>query len=184
MSSLGFIEWNKGYIYGTSFGSHRIYRIDSANQHELVAGSSSGYQDGPGLLARFQSPNGIINSKGGDSLFISEFGTPRIRVITGLDSIGLVSRGSGLFQPSAITLRVLQPRFIEELHCILEMPASGRAQLELRDLQGRILWKGEEFYAAKGESLYKIPVSGIAKGVYLVTVRSGDALRSEKVILR
>lgn len=185
-SSLGFIEWNNGYIYGTSFGSHKIYRIDTANQFELVAGSTPGYQDGPALLAQFRSPNGIINSLGGDSLFISEFNNQsqgRVRVLTGLDSIGLVGR-----EPVDVwigsSLRVLQPRFIEELHCLVQLDKSSAVELELVDLQGRIAWRTELSTQTKGEHLIKVPVGGLSKGVYLVRVEIESKTMSEKILLR
>ena len=44
-------------------------------------------------MARFNSPNGIYASRGGDSLLISDFNTGNIRLISGLVT-GLVKESS------------------------------------------------------------------------------------------
>ena len=74
-TSLGFITHANGFLYGTAFQSHQIYKIDPNFQDSviLLSGSTVGNNNGPVSSARFNGPNGILASKGGDSLFISDY---------------------------------------------------------------------------------------------------------------
>lgn len=82
--ALGFIAFAQGTLWGTSFQGHKIYRIyqNYVDSTSLYSGSTIGSVDGPINLAKFSSPNGIISSATGDSLYISDFGTKRIRIIS------------------------------------------------------------------------------------------------------
>lgn len=84
--NLGFITQANGLLYGTSFSSDKIYEINPNFIDSVVvfAGSTQGNLDGPISSARFNDPNGIYASRGGDSLLISDFNTGNIRMITGL----------------------------------------------------------------------------------------------------
>lgn len=88
---LGFITFAQETLWGTSFNGHQIYRIyqDYTDSVEWVAGSTSGTVDGALEMAKFSSPNGIISSLTGDSLFISDYGTGKIRIIDFSDMAGL-----------------------------------------------------------------------------------------------
>jgi len=80
---LGFITYTSGYIYGTALGGHRIYRISLTGEVEIFAGSGiAGTVDGPASTARFNGPNGIIANAAGDTLFISDFTSQTVRIIT------------------------------------------------------------------------------------------------------
>ncbi|MBL4707358.1 MAG: T9SS type A sorting domain-containing protein [Flavobacteriales bacterium] len=85
-ASLGFISEAHGLLYGTNFQSHQVYEINPnyTDSVRLIAGSTAGNTDGQLSVAKFNSPNGIYASKGGDSLLISDFTTGNIRMITGL----------------------------------------------------------------------------------------------------
>lgn len=81
---LGFIAFANGFLYGTGYNDHKIYKIDPnfVDSVFVFAGTTAGSADGDVTTAQFNAPNGIISSITGDSLFISDFGTGRIRIIT------------------------------------------------------------------------------------------------------
>ncbi len=83
--SIGFIAYAKGYLYATAFYSNRIYRIDLAGNAELWLGSTAGTVDGDASVAKFNGPNGIIASPSQDTLYVSDFNTRSIRMITDLE---------------------------------------------------------------------------------------------------
>ncbi|NNF02052.1 MAG: T9SS type A sorting domain-containing protein [Bacteroidia bacterium] len=88
---LGFITYASSSIWATGVNDHRIYRVypNYVDSVILYAGSSSGGANGHISIAKFTTPNGILGSEGGDSLYISEFNTGRIRIISGLGATGI-----------------------------------------------------------------------------------------------
>jgi len=81
---VGFIEYAQGFLWATSFNLNKIYRIDPVPNGNvyLVAGSTIGSVDGDAASAKFNRPNGICASITGDSLYISDYGTGNLRVIS------------------------------------------------------------------------------------------------------
>ncbi|CAN0571293.1 unnamed protein product, partial [Laminaria digitata] len=62
-----------GGLYATSFSGHRIWRIDAQGQAEVFAGTGvRGSQDGAGLSATFNAPNGIAASADGRTLYVQQ----------------------------------------------------------------------------------------------------------------
>lgn len=84
-SALGFITYAQGGIWGTSFGSNKIYKINPSYTDSVVLfiGSAQGTQDGIAVQALFDQPNGIYASHTGDSILISDYGTGNIRILSG-----------------------------------------------------------------------------------------------------
>ena len=83
--NIGFIAYREGFIYATIPWDNKIYKVDLEGNYELYAGSSQGSTDGDILEATFNQPNGILLSPGGDSLYISDFNTRSIRIISNID---------------------------------------------------------------------------------------------------
>ena len=83
-ASLGFIAYANNSLWGTNFSNHQIYRVFLGYTDSVVlfSGSSFGSVDGPVASAQFYQPNGIVAR--GDSLFISEYATGKIRLISGI----------------------------------------------------------------------------------------------------
>ncbi|HSH64961.1 MAG TPA: T9SS type A sorting domain-containing protein, partial [Bacteroidia bacterium] len=88
---LGFVTFAKGTLWGTGYNDHRIYRIyqEYVDSTQLYAGSTIGNTDGALNVAKFNSPNGIISSLTGDSLYVSDFNSGRIRIISLLEPNGV-----------------------------------------------------------------------------------------------
>lgn len=89
--ALGFITFAKGSIWATSYNGHKIYRVyqNYLDSVLLYTGSTLGSVDGPLDSAKFNAPNGIISSISGDSFYVSDFGTGRIRIIRLSETVGL-----------------------------------------------------------------------------------------------
>ncbi len=84
--TLGFMTMSENYIYATGLSSNRIYKVpmDGSQPANIFAGSSVGSIDGHVSIAKFNSPNGIVATPTGDTLYISEANTRQLRMITGL----------------------------------------------------------------------------------------------------
>lgn len=83
---LGSFTLFEDKIYAAGFQNNRIYQIskDGSGQGFFAGTGEKGSKDGLLDEATFNSPNGIIMSHTGDTLFISDFSTRSLRMITGI----------------------------------------------------------------------------------------------------
>lgn len=81
---IGFIAYANGFIYSTAMNAHRIYKIDLDGNAVVWLGSSLGNIDGDASQAKFNLPNGIRASFTGDTLYVSDYGSKKVRMITNL----------------------------------------------------------------------------------------------------
>lgn len=87
--SLGFITCVDNKLFATAFQQHKIYRVDPISATvELFAGSTSGQVNGPLSQATFSSPNGIVANAAGDTMYVSQYPSGKLRMITGY-SLGI-----------------------------------------------------------------------------------------------
>jgi DNA-binding beta-propeller fold protein YncE len=82
-----------GTLYVADAGNNSIRKISTNGMVTTIAGSTLGYQDGPGLDAKFQFPTGIIVTTNG-TLFIIDSGNCRVRMMS---PQGIVSTIAGAF---------------------------------------------------------------------------------------
>jgi len=80
---LGFLTYARGFLFATQIGEHKIYKINpnKENEFEVFAGSALGSQDGDVSEATFNFPNGILASRDGKTLYVSDAGTSNLRII-------------------------------------------------------------------------------------------------------
>lgn len=141
--NLGFITEAHGLLYGTSFQTDKIYEINPnfIDSVRVFAGSTSGNTDGNVSIAKFNYPNGIYASRGGDSLLISDFNTGNIRLITGLVT-GIVREKLNLFSvrvfpnPSKEVLTIESEEVIRSIfiHNVMGKVVSQQEQLNLKSI--------------------------------------------------
>lgn len=80
-SGIGFLTWSRGHLIATAH-DHRIYEITPTGEVDVLAGSGvAGFQDGDALEAQLNSPNGIVASVTGGTLFFSEFRSKALRMV-------------------------------------------------------------------------------------------------------
>jgi streptogramin lyase len=85
---LGVASDDDGNVYVTDRSNRRIRKIDVNGIVSTLAGTGiKGYSDGPGAVAEFSSPAGIMIDKAG-TLYVSDLQDQRIRTI---DPKGIVS---------------------------------------------------------------------------------------------
>src|SRR5690606_11377115 len=71
-------------------GGSRIMRTDMSGNLTTIAGTTSGYQDGPVGTARFSLPAGVAIAPNGD-VYVADYGNHSIRKISG----GMVTTFAG-----------------------------------------------------------------------------------------
>ncbi|MFT5646938.1 MAG: hypothetical protein ACI976_001624 [Aureispira sp.] len=85
-SNLGFITYTQGAIWGATINQHKIYKVipSAIDSVILYSGLVKGAVDGSISQAIFDQSNGIVATPSGDTIYISDFGAGRIRIITGI----------------------------------------------------------------------------------------------------
>jgi hypothetical protein len=79
-SPYGVVVNAAGTVYVSDYGNHRIRAISPAGTVSTLSGSTAGYTDGLGSVAKFNAPYGIaVDSTG--VVYVSEFANRRIRKI-------------------------------------------------------------------------------------------------------
>lgn len=86
--SLGFLGYHAGHLYVPSF-KNCIYKVDTAGTgHSVFAGieGTSGYTNGSVDTALIFGPTSVAFSLTGDTLYFTDAGNHRIRMVTGVNS--------------------------------------------------------------------------------------------------
>ena len=140
----GFLTYSDGGLLATNHSNKRIYRIDlSDSSVAVIAGNGQAViQDGLGTQASFASPNGIVASPSGDTIYVSEYMTKALRMIVRspvATHIGDENNSDGLVYPvpASDQLRIASP-WAEAVDTLLVYDLEGRLVQQLTDVQGRI----------------------------------------------
>ena len=160
---LGFIAYTHGYLYATLFSRNQIWRIDSTGQAEQWLGSNAGSVDGGASAAKFNGPNGIRASRTGDTLFVSDYQTRSVRMITNLDAVTPARE----VKKADIRLSVSpNPAFATAI-ARAGLPSAMTVSLELFNSEGVLVktaFTQEQLPAGWHE--FELPVSELPDGVY------------------
>ena len=80
---VGHIAYYDGFIYATEIQTHKIYKIatDGSEITHIAGSGTPGREDGIGVIAKLNNPNGITISPDGKYLYVSESGSRSLRAI-------------------------------------------------------------------------------------------------------
>ena len=136
--TLGFMVVANGYIYSTAFQVNKIYRTSMNGDTVTFAGTGApGQINGPLNSATFNGPNGITASPTGDTLFISDFNTRSLRLITGV-SVGVTTISS--HAPDGYSIKQNYPNpFNPSTQIEFSIPKSGFVSIKVFDNLGRVV---------------------------------------------
>ncbi len=180
-SSLGHIARFGSYIYATGVFTHQIYRIDiNTAEWTVYAGSTQGAVDGGLDTALFNSPNGISISATGDSLYISEYNTKAIRLISGiLPPVGLNEAGHSLPPDEP---RVW-PNPVRTTFFLHHAAGPEPLQVQLFDTKGALVFADLPADPV-GEGLLQVHLpSRCAEGLYLLQYANTTSVKTIQVYI-
>lgn len=180
----GFIAWADGAIYGTAFARNRIYRIDLDGTVTAIAGSGiPGSSDGPALSARFNGPNGIAATAGGDTLYVTDFFSRSLRMIVRDPATALGDRPDIL--PGSIELTGAYPNpFNPSTTIAFQLPRRMAVRLTVYDVVGREVARLVDATMDAGSHAARFqPGPEAASGVFVYRLEADGRIFSGKLTL-
>lgn len=170
-SYQGFIAYSNGYIYGTMYNRHKLFRTDLQGNYEIFLGSTAGSVDGDASVAKFKNPNGIVASPNGDTLYVSDYGTSNIRMITNLEGIPSSSSESS----TAMQFSISPNPVAATAMALFELPHPAAASLVVYDQKGAIVAELLDCPSLPaGQHEVEVPAAAWPTGVYHVVLRLDD----------
>jgi len=187
--NIGHIAFANGKLYVTgNTGRHYLYEVDLDGSYEIIAGTGvAGSQDGEGLSAQFNGPNGIAASRNGDTLFISELNNPsNIRVVTFMDPTG-VTEGPGT--PRTFTLLQNFPNpFNPSTMIFFTLLRSDQVRLSIHDIRGRAIRILADGILPPGQ--HRVDWDGadqngvkVGSGTYFLSLETDGSVTTRKMLL-
>lgn len=179
---LGFIAYANGYIYATMFNNHRIYKVDLDGTATLFLGSSLGNTDGDASVAKFNRPNGILASVTGDSLYVSDFGSKSVRLITNLEG----ATATSVLDKQALQLQVM-PNPVNKIGVIeFQLLESRKVTATLVNQYGQYMRQLlPNTKLAQGAQQITFDVEHLEDGIYYCILDIGDKWRMvRKLVVR
>lgn len=181
---LGFMTMVGDNIYASAYNRNKIYRIPLDGSGAVVfAGTGTlGVADGSLLQATFNTPNGITASITGDTLFISQYNTRSLRMITGM--LSTTSLGSNVTQPEGYSLSPNYPNpFNPSTNISFTLPSREFVSITVYDIIGNIISKMENHIYDAGTHNVKFDGSNLSSGVYLYKITAGEFNGVRKMML-
>jgi len=141
---IGFITYSDGAILATNHTDKRVYRINlSDTSVQVIAGSGQAViADGIGTNASFSSPNGIVATPTGDTIYVSEFMGKSVRMIVRIPAT--LSTSPSLYSdikvypvPVQHQLRLEAP-WLEEMKTLRVFDGSGKLVSETTEWKAGI----------------------------------------------
>ncbi len=176
---LAFIAYAQGFLYGTVYGEHKIYKIDPrhVDDVEIYSGSVYGDDDGNISEATYAYPSGIIANESGNTMYISEYSYyGNIRKIT--NGNGLENKSLPAFDiqtypnPASDVLNIALKNTTEDVQVDVRLFNILNGQLALHQPNATI------------SGTYTISLVGLRSGLYELVVSNKDFSETETILIK
>lgn len=165
---LGFIAFGKGRLWGTILGSHKIYSIDqnATDSVTLFAGENQGSTDGEISEVSFSQPNGIAFDNSNGNMYITDFITKNLRVISG---IGTLSVKDELISEEKMS--IYPNPSLDILNIKMKKYSTSFNSITINNLLGEIVFskRFSDVFEVKN-----ININKLSTGIYVVKVISNN----------
>ena len=164
VGSIGFMTVVGNYLMLAAFNSNKIYTINPITQiFSLYSGGATGYLDGPVTTALFAAPNGIVANASGDTLYISEYYSGRLRMITRFTVENQVISSSPGIQ--------LYPNPVSDRLSLTVNPADLPYSVRIIDLTGKVVHQLSDIT----EITMELDLSEFNTGTYFLEINSANS---------
>jgi sugar lactone lactonase YvrE len=181
-SSLGHIVKIGNFIYATGVFNHKIYRVELVTgKWKIFAGSSQGSTDGTIALAQFNTPNGLAASISGDSLYISEYSTQAVRLISAIsENIGIErNNNTRLISSAKIWPNPVHRDFFIELQ-----GSEGDLSLTLYSAIGQRVDVDIDIESGARNSYSASLKENLPKGIYFLKLSNADGFLTKRILVQ
>ncbi|MCG8575729.1 MAG: T9SS type A sorting domain-containing protein [Flavobacteriales bacterium] len=156
---LGFIAYDDGIFYGTAYNGAKVYQVRKSDSLvSILAGTTVGETDGDTSVAQFNRPNGICMSPTKDSIFVSDYSTGNVRIISGFKSVGL-------FNIKLKEFSVFPNPAKNQINIHLNLSDARKVQLQLLNSFGQSV-HSEVIGDVNGEVSQILAIPNVAQGIY------------------
>ncbi|MCB0542261.1 MAG: T9SS type A sorting domain-containing protein [Saprospiraceae bacterium] len=177
---IGFIAYANGFIYATAMNANKIYKIDLDGNDAVWLGSSIGSTDGDASVAKFNRPNGIRASASGDTLYVSDFGSKRVRMITNLGGASATHTAFLSDQQVSVAPNPAGP----DIRIGIEVTAATELSAALYDANGRRVYEIFPMQRkVQGLYRYSIDATSLTPGLYFLQLRAATGARLVKKVV-
>lgn len=180
---LGFIALAGDAIYATGFQVHTIYRapISGTGKTVFAGNGVAGQADGDVSVATFNGPNGIVASPDGDTLYVTDFNTRSVRVISGLAGVSSVAECE--LPASGAQLGNHPNPFNPSTVLRYRVSMAGTVSLRVFDARGRQVAQLVDTHQESGPHEVRFDGKGLPSGVYFSRLEIGGVVVSAKMVL-
>lgn len=172
LPNLGFITYGQGKIWGTTMGSDKIFHVNpnGIDDYTLFAGSVQGSADGDISVATFNTPNGIYYDSIDDKIYVTDFGTKDLRIISGvvLGNDDLSQKNTFLVMPNPVK----EAFQIKSQNLLFE-----KIEVAIYDVIGGMIYKNKQHTFDK-----EINSSEWSQGVYLIHIKTPEGVFVKRIL--
>jgi hypothetical protein len=180
---LGFIALAGDAIYASGVQVPTIYRAPTSGTGKTVfAGTGvAGSLDGDVSTATFNGPNGLVASPDGYTLYVTDFNTRSVRVITGLPGVSAVDEAD--LPASGARLGNHPNPFNPATVLRYELAAAGSVSLRVFDARGRAVAQLVDARQEAGLHEVRFDGEGLPSGVYFSRLNVDGMVETAKMVL-
>jgi len=181
---LGFIALTDQAIYATAFQRHQIYKVplDGGTATVIAGTGAAGQRDGEADQATFNGPNGIVATATGDTLYVSDYQTRSLRMITGLNTTTGVADQDEL--PDFENLVQTYPNPFNPTTTIsYRLPRDSQVQLRVYDIRGQLVSNLVSQWQERGDHRVEFHAEGLSSGVYFTHLQADGLDVTRKMVL-
>ncbi len=182
---MGFMTIAGDAIYATAYQRHQIYKVplDGSGQSIFAGTGQAGSDDGDVSEATFNAPNGIVATSTGDTLYISDFETRSLRIITGVSgNVTSVDDKSEL--PDHFRLEQNYPNpFNPSTTISFSLTKQENVKLTIYNTMGELVETLANKHFQAGNHTLEFNANDLTSGVYFYTLKTPSVLETKKMLL-
>jgi len=186
VGNCGFMTLAPNAIYATAISINKIYKITYDGVMTEFAGTgAAGQNDGHVSQATFNGPNGIIATSTGDTLYISDFNTNSLRMITGVNNPTSVEDDVLIVTEFALEQNFPNP-FNPATTITYSIPkaVSGlKTKIIVYDILGNEIATLVNEEKTAGIHQVTFDASALTSGIYFYQLTAGDFINIKKMTL-
>ena len=180
---LGFMTLAGDALYATGFQVHRIYKValDGSGATVFAGTGSPGNADGDIATASFNSPNGITASPDGNTLYITDYDSRSIRMISNISGVSAVAPDD--LPGQSIHLQLHPNPFNPTTTIEYELAAAAYVSLKIFDARGREVANLVAEAQSTGPHHINFSGEGLPSGVYFSRLETEGEFITKKMVL-